>query len=96
MKIDICTAIISIKKDAQVGVSNEDINTLIWYDNNPTNITKEQILAKQKELQQLEDVYDNRKKEYGSLESQLDEIYHNGIDSWKLRIQSIKDKYPKE
>lgn len=96
MKIDICTAITSIKKDAQVGVSNEDINTLIWYDNNPTNITNEQILNKQSELQALEDVYVNRRKEYGSLESQLDEIYHNGIDSWKLRIQSIKDKYPKE
>ena len=37
-----------------------------------------------------------RKSEYGSWEFQLDEIYHNGIDAWKTRIQSIKDKYPKQ
>ena len=37
-----------------------------------------------------------RKSEYGTWEFQLDEIYHNGVDAWKTRIQSIKDKYPKE
>jgi hypothetical protein len=95
MKIDICTAIQSIKKDAQVSVSGDDINALEWHDNNPTGITNQQILAKQSELQALEDVYDNRRKEYGTWESQLDEIYHDGIDSWKTRIASIKTKYPK-
>ena len=35
-----------------------------------------------------------RRKEYGSITDQLDEIYHD-IDAWKLRIKSIKDKYPK-
>ena len=96
MKINICTAIQSIKKDAQVSVSGEDINTLEWHDNNPTNITKEQILAKQSELQALEDVYVNRRKEYGTLVDQLDEIYHNGLDSWKARIANIKLNNPKE
>lgn len=37
-----------------------------------------------------------RKSEYGTWEFQLDEIYHNGVDAWKTRIQSIKDKYPKQ
>ena len=37
-----------------------------------------------------------RKSEYGTWEFQLDEIYHQGIDAWKTRIQSIKEKYPKE
>ena len=96
MKIDICTAILAIKNDAQVSVSGEDINTLEWHDGNPTNITNKQILDKQKELQVLEDVYENRRNEYGSIVSQLDEIYHNGIDAWKTRIASIKAKYPKE
>ena len=95
MKINICTAILAIKKDAQVSCSGEDINTLIWYDNNPTNITNQQILDKQSELQALEDVYVNRRKEYGNWESQLDEIYHNGLDSWKTRLANIKLKYPK-
>jgi hypothetical protein len=95
MKIDICTAIQSIKSNAQVAVSGDDINTLIWYDNNPTNITNQQILNKQSELQALEDVYENRRKEYGTIVSQLDEIYHSGLDSWKTRLTNIKQKYPK-
>jgi len=95
MKIDICTAILAIKKNAQVSVSGEDINQIEWYDGNPTNITNQQILDKQSELQSLEDVYENRRQEYGTIVSQLDEIYHDGLDSWKTRIASIKAKYPK-
>jgi hypothetical protein len=96
MKINIIQTILAIKSNAQVSISEDNINTLIWHDNNPTNITNQQILAKQSELQALEDVYDNRRKEYGTWESQLDEIYHDGIDSWKTRIANIKAKYPKE
>ena len=95
MKIGICETILAIKSDAQVSVSGDDINTLEWHDNNPTNITNKQILDKQKELQALEDVYENRRNEYGSVVSQLDEIYHSGLDSWKARIANIKQKYPK-
>ena len=95
MKIEISTAILSIKKDAKFCYSANDINTLEWYDGNPTNITKQQILDKQSELQSLEDVYENRRNEYGNWQSQLDEIYHDGLDSWKTRIASIKAKYPK-
>ena len=36
-----------------------------------------------------------RRTEYPSLEDQLDDIYHNGIDAWKSTIKTIKDKYPK-
>ena len=36
-----------------------------------------------------------RRAEYPSLEDQLDDIYHNGIDAWKVTIKTIKDKYPK-
>ena len=36
-----------------------------------------------------------RRTEYPSLEDQLDNIYHNGIDAWKATIKTIKDKYPK-
>ena len=96
MKINICTAILAIKKGSQVSVSEEDINTLEWHDNNPTNITNQQILDKQSELQALEDVYVNRRNEYGTIVSQLDEIYHTGLDAWKDRISAIKTKYPKE
>jgi len=37
----------------------------------------------------------SRKKEYPSLEEQLDTIFHGGLDAWKEQIQAIKDKYPK-
>ena len=37
-----------------------------------------------------------RAAEYPSIEDQLDEIYHNGLDSWKAKIKETKDKYPKE
>ena len=47
---DITTAILAIKSDAQVSVNGEDINQITWHDDNPTNITNEDILAKQVEL----------------------------------------------
>lgn len=95
MKITIIKTITIIKPGAQVSVSGDDVDQIEWHDGNPTNITKEQILAKQAELQALEDVYENRRKEYGAIVDQLDEIYHNGIEAWKTRIASIKAKYPK-
>ena len=36
-----------------------------------------------------------RRAEYPDYASQLDDIYHNGIDAWKASIKTIKDKYPK-
>jgi len=36
-----------------------------------------------------------RKKLYGTWENQLEEIYDDGIDSWKARIQQIKTDNPK-
>jgi len=38
----------------------------------------------------------DRANEYPSIEDQLDDIYHNGIDGWKTTIKAVKDKYPKE
>jgi len=55
MKIGICDTILALNSTAQVSCSGEDVNTLIWHDGNPTNITNEQILAKQIELQTEED-----------------------------------------
>ena len=37
----------------------------------------------------------SRASEYPSIPDQLDEIYHNGIDSWKAVIKVTKDKHPK-
>jgi len=44
----------------------------------------------------LENEYkEKRRAEYPSIEDQLDDIYHNGIDKWKETIKAVKDKYPK-
>jgi|TARA_R110002124_G_scaffold169365_1_gene336975 hypothetical protein len=40
-------------------------------------------------------VISTRKAAYGSWNKQLEEIYDNGIDSWKARIQQIKTENPK-
>ena len=95
---DIATAILAIKSDAQVSISNEDFNQITWHDGNPTNITNEEILAKQAELQTAYDAKEyqrDRANEYPSIADQLDDIYHNGIDAWKETIKTTKDKYPK-
>ena len=43
-----------------------------------------------------EDQYkEKRAAEYPSIADQLDNIYHNGIDAWKVTIKTTKDKYPK-
>ena len=94
MKIDIIDLILKINPNAQVVVRGNDINTIEWHNGTPP-IPKEQILAILPQLEKEINTINNRVKEYGSWQSQLDEIYHNGIDAWKTRIASIKQKYPK-
>jgi len=38
---------------------------------------------------------EKRKKEYLSIEDQLDMIYHQGIDAWKVHILAVKINNPK-
>lgn len=91
---DIIKAILKINPTAQVSVNADDINQITWLNGTPP-IPKEQILAILPEVEKEINTINNRVKEYGSWQSQLDEIYHNGIDAWKTRIASIKQKYPK-
>lgn len=77
---DIIQSIVAIKSDARVSVDNDDINKITWHDSNPTNITNDQILAKQTELKTA---YDNNKYQrdravaYKELKEQLDLLYHD-------------------
>ena len=97
--IKLTEAVLAIKSDAEVNISGEDITTIVWLDGNPTNITNEQILAKQSELQADYDAKKyqrDRANEYPSIVDQLDYIYHNGLTKWKAdMITPVKDKYPK-
>ena len=96
--MDIISAILALDPDAEVSVNGESLDGIIWHDGNPNKITNDQITAKQAELKTA---YDNnkyqrdRKLEYPSIEDQLDDLYHNGIDGWKTTIKAVKDKYPK-
>lgn len=54
------------------------------------------IAQEEADLNALKQTYGyKRKQEYPSIEDQLDDIYHNGVDGWKATIQAVKDKYPK-
>ena len=91
-------AILSIKSDAQVSCENEDINKLIWHDGNPTNITNEEILAKQSELQANYDAKEyqrKRKEEYPSIEECVHAILDDDLDNLQALRQTVKEKYPK-
>ena len=94
---NIIKSIIAINPDAQVNVSGNNIDKITWlYGTTP--ISKEDILAKQTELQAEYDAKQyqrDRAKEYPTWQDQLDDIYHNGIDAWKATIKTTKDKYPK-
>lgn len=43
----------------------------------------------------LNQVIQDRKKAYPSIEDQLDTLYHGGYDAWHAQIQAIKQQYPK-
>jgi len=96
--MDIISAILALDPDAQVSVNGESLDGITWHDGNPNNITNDQITAKQAELKTIYDSLQyqrDRKLEYPSIEDQLDDLYHNGIDGWKTTIKAVKDKYPK-
>ena len=90
----ISKAIRKINPSAEFSYNDENIDTIQWHNGTPP-IPNEQILAILPQVEQEIKTIENRVKEYGSWQDQLDEIYHNGIDAWKTRIASIKAKYPK-
>tara|TARA_R100000995_G_C3392459_1_gene81130 strand:+ start:231 stop:542 length:312 start_codon:yes stop_codon:yes gene_type:complete len=97
---DVITAIRALDADAEITVqgNGDSFDDIEWVDKNPNSITWDQIQAKQAELTTAYNnaAYQrNRKAEYPSIEDQLDKIYHDGIDAWKVVIKATKDKYPK-
>ena len=62
----------------------------------PTLEQLEQYEAQATTYENNQKIIATRKSLYGSWESQLEEIYDNGIDSWKARIAQIKLDNPKE
>jgi hypothetical protein len=62
----------------------------------PTQAQLDALESQAQTYENNQQIISTRKKLYGSWESQLEEIYDDGIDSWKARIQQIKTDNPKE
>jgi hypothetical protein len=97
---DITLSILALKPDAEVVVRGDSADNITWMDGNPTNITKEAILAKQVELQAEYDSQEyarKRKPEYPPIGDQLDALFHAGVfpADMAAQLQAVKDKYPK-
>ena len=108
---DIITAILAVRKaqdggHAEVSMNSNNVNEITWHDGNPTNITNQQILDKQAELQvdfNAKQYQRDRTKRptdggYPEIGDQMDMLYHDQVDgttTFKDAIQAIKDANPK-
>tara|TARA_R110002020_G_scaffold459391_3_gene677376 strand:+ start:3466 stop:3783 length:318 start_codon:yes stop_codon:yes gene_type:complete len=68
---------------------------ILKFENGDFVVEDSQELVDKKAKYVAQEYARNRAKEYPAITDQLDEIYHNGIDSWKAVIKVTKDKYPK-
>ncbi len=70
----------------------------IVYHDGQTPPTEEAIQAK---LKELEDEYDkqdyarSRARNYPSWQTQMDLLYHGGVNALKAELKKTKDKFPK-
>jgi len=95
---NIIYAINSIKPGAGFTVAGT-YESLIWDEgqeqDKPTEKEFNDAVTAWKEEYDAQEYARKREAEYPSIADQLDEIYHNGIDSWKAVIKVTKDKHPK-
>lgn len=97
-KADIPSALQSLRPGAQWVLRGDDYSGLEWLSVDQTKPTEEEVNT---EVLKIQAEYDalryqrDRKKEYPSIEDQLDVLYHEGIDGWKDVIEAVKLKYPK-
>ena len=61
----------------------------------PTDAQLDALESQAQTYENNQQIIATRKKLYGSWESQLEEIYDDGIDSWKARIAQVKTDNPK-
>jgi hypothetical protein len=61
----------------------------------PTQAQLDVLDAQATTYENNEKIKATRKSLYGSWETQLEEIYDDGIDSWKTRIAQVKTDNPK-
>ena len=82
------------------GTPNATITDISSFDFETKHATEKQAIADAEAKDEADIIAnmtyaDKRSAEYPSIEDQLDDIYHNGVDGWKSTIKAVKDKYPK-
>tara|TARA_R100001594_G_C4000446_1_gene254608 strand:+ start:73 stop:387 length:315 start_codon:yes stop_codon:yes gene_type:complete len=103
--MDILDSIVALKGDAEVTVQGNDIDQIQWHDGNPTNITKEQILEKQSELETLHENLQyqrDRAKAYPPMNEFLEAYTEKEIlgdsskwDAYVSDYNKVRSDYPK-
>ena len=96
----IVDALKSLRPNAEWVIrGDETYENIEWLDTSQTKPTESEVST---EVTRLQTEYDNnayqrsRLMEYPDWGTQLDYIYHNGIDKWKTDIvDPVKAKYPK-
>ena len=96
---DVITAIRKINPKAEVSVSDNNINTIVW-ENGTTPISKSDIETKMNELQaeyEAEEWKRNRQAEYPSHDDCIHALLDGGDTLTELqeKRQAVKNKYPK-
>lgn len=94
------TAILELAPNSKFRFENGNgYDNLVWLEEDESNKPTETAFNnKVSELQTRYSSHEyqrNRVNEYPTIDEQLDDLYHNGIDGWKETIKAIKDKYPK-
>tara|TARA_Y100000114_G_C11711972_1_gene303949 strand:- start:25 stop:330 length:306 start_codon:yes stop_codon:yes gene_type:complete len=92
-------ALMSLKPGCEFTWAGSEIYSELNYISTDTPPTEAELDAEVIRLQTAYDALDYQRKreaEYPDWQTQLDYIYHNGINKWKTDIVNpVKSKYPK-
>ena len=99
MENNVIDAILKINPNAEVSVSGDDINTIVW-ENGTTPIPKADIEAKMVELQADYDAEEwkrNRQAEYPTIDDCIHALLdgEDTLTELQAKRTAIKNKYPK-
>ena len=99
IKYDLGPVLHSLRPGSEWVIYGAKYSGINWLDKNQTQPTEEECVQKAAELAYQEEVNEyqrQRAREYPSYPDQFDEIFHEGIDTWKATILDVKRKYPKQ
>ena len=86
-------ALQSLKPSAEWVLRGDELEWLDTKQTEPTDIEIQTEIARLMYLEGIQQYQQDRV--YPPMVEQLDNIFHNGIDAWKVDIQAVKDAHPK-